>query len=198
MTSKGFKIYFIVYVMVVLFVVGCGPAVNTTVKLGRDNYVSKINAADYKVFQGKKILFHSILDKSTNTSNLSYYNPEKTIGYDLYYKSHGEGMAQPVVSFFWYALKKGFDHAGIVIEESSPIYDAELTMEFQSVTDREIIFDVYFTRMGKLIYKKTYSVKNLDAPTEDYSILEQRQYDMIDAIVKTILDDPDFKIMLGK
>jgi hypothetical protein len=197
MTSRRFKYYFIAYLMILFFVVGCGPVVNTTVKLGRDNYVSKINSEDYKAFQGKKILFHSIIDKSTNTSNLSYYNPEKTLGYDLYYKSPGEGMAQPVVSFFWYAIKKGFDHAGIIIDESSPIYDAELTMAFQSVTDREIIFDVYFTRMGKLIYKKTYSVKNLDVPTEDFSILEQRQYGMIDSIVKTLLDDPDFKKMLS-
>lgn len=197
MKSRGFKFYFIALVVIAFFVIGCGPVVNTTVKLGRDNYVSKIKAEDYKDFQGKNILFHSIIDKSTNTSNLSYYNPEKTIGYDLFYKSPGVGMAQPVVSFFWYALKKGFDHAGIIIEESAAIYDAELTIVFQSVTDRKIIFDVLFTRMGKLIYKKTYSVKDPDAPIEDISILEQRQYGMIDAMVKTILDDPDFKKMLS-
>ena len=102
-------------------------------------------------------------------------------------------MSQPVVSFFWYALKKGFDHAGIIIEESSPIYDAELIMTFRSVTDREIIFDVLFTQMGRKLYTKTYSVKSPNVPTEDVSVLEQNAYGMIDSMVKTILDDPDFK-----
>ncbi len=196
MTLRRFPIYFAACVLIAIFVLGCGPVVSTTVKIGRDNYMPKVKADDYKALHGKKILFHSILDKSANTSNLSYYNSEKTIGYDLYYRSPGEGMAQPVVSFFWYALKKGFDHAGIIILESSPVYDAELTMSFQSVTDREIMFDVLFTRGGKLIYTKTYSVNSSGVQTEDVSVLEQRQYDMLDAIVKTVLDDPDFSKML--
>lgn len=197
MKLKGIKVYFIAYFLIVFFIIGCGPVVNTTVMLGRDNYVSKIKPEDYKVLQGKRILFHSIIDQSTNTSNLAYYNPEKTIGYKLYYKAPGEGMSQPVVSFFWYALKKGFDHTGIIIEESSPIYDAELIMTFRSVTDREIIFDVLFTQMGRKLYTKTYSVKSPNIPTEDVSVLEQNAYDMIDSIVKTILDDPDFKKMFS-
>lgn len=197
MTLKSFRVNFIAIVLIVFFIVGCGPVVTTTVTLNRDKYSSTLNPKDYEAVQGKRILFHSIKDKSTNTSNLSYYNPEKTIGYSLYYKSPERSMAQPVVSFFWYALKKGFDHAGIIIEESSPIYDAELTMTFRSVTDREINFDVIFTRMGKLIYEKNYSVKSPDVKTEDVSVLEQRAYGMIDSMVKAILDDPDFKKMFS-
>lgn len=107
-------------------------------------------------------------------------------------------MPQPVVSFFWYALKKGFEHAGIIIEDSSTVYDAQLTMIFRSVTDREINFDVIFSRMGQLIYEKNYSVKTPDGQITDKSILEQRAYSMIDSMVKIILDDPDFNKMFLK
>jgi hypothetical protein len=198
MKLKWFKIYFIAYAIIITFIVGCGPIANQIVMLSRDNYVSKINPDDYKVFQGKRILFHSIIDKSTNTSNLAYYNPERTVGYGLYYKSPGDGWAQPVVSFFWYALKKGFDHAGIIMEESSPIYDAELTITFRSVTDREINFDVIFTKTGKLYYQKNYSVKSPDVQTINNAVLEERAYGMLDSMVKAILDDPDFKNMFFK
>jgi hypothetical protein len=58
---------------------GCGPVVNTTVTLNREQYVSKIKAEDYKVFQEKKILFHSIIDKSKNTSNLQTNDFRKMI-----------------------------------------------------------------------------------------------------------------------
>jgi hypothetical protein len=193
MKLKWVKLYSIAYALIIIFIAGCGPMANQVVMLSRDNYVSKINPDDYKVFQGKRILFHTIIDKSTNTSNLAYYNPERTVGYGLYYKSPGDGWAQPVVSFFWYALKKGFDHVGIIMEESSPIYDAELTITFRSVTDREINFDVVFTKMGKLYYEKNYSVKNTEVGTTDNTALEKRAYGMLDSMVKTILDDPDFK-----
>lgn len=198
MTSKGFKVYCIANVLIIIFMIGCAPTANTIVQLGREKYVSQINPEDYKMVRGKKILFSSIMDKSTNTVNLGYFNPERTVGYQLFYGLPDIGMPQPVVSFFWYALKKGFDHAGIIIEESSPIYDAELTMTFRSVTDREINFDVVFTRMGGLFYQKNYSVKTPDVRTTDKTVLERRAYGMIDSMVKTILDDPDFNKMFLK
>ena len=196
MKRTGYKTCFIVYAMLMIFIVGCGPMTSTIVTLSRDNYVPQLNANDYKQFHGKHILFHSIKDQSANTSNLAFYNPERTIGYSLFYKRPNEGMAQPVVSFFWYALKKGFDHIGIIIEESSPIYDAEMIMTLRSVTDREITFHVLFTKLGKKFYEKTYSVKAPDVRTDDAAVLEKHAYGMIDAMVKAIADDPDFKRML--
>jgi len=193
MKHQKIKINLIASFLIALFLVGCGPMVNTTVILNRDKYTPKLNPNDYKALSGKRILFHSIVDKSTNTTNLSYYNPEKTLGYSLYYKNPGNSMAQPVVSFFWYALQKGFERAGIVITPGDPIYDAEMTMTFRSVTDREVVYDVVFTKMGKLLYEKTYTVKTPSISTDDVTALENRAYDMIDAMVKTILDDPDFK-----
>lgn len=196
MKRTGCRVSFIVCALLVIFIVGCAPMTNTIVTLGRDNYVPQLNPNDYKQFHDKQILFHSIKDQSANTSNLAFYNPERTVGYSLYYKRPNEGMAQPVVSFFWYALKKGFDHIGIIIEESSPIYDAEMNMTFRSVTDREIKFHVLFTKLGKKFYEKTYSVKTPDVRTDDAAVLEKQAYGMIDAMVKAIVDDPDFKRML--
>jgi len=127
---------------------------------------------------------------------LAYYSPDRAVGYQLFYTSSST-INQPVVSFFWYALQKGFERAGIVITPGDPIYDAEMTIILRSVSDREIDFDVLCTKMGKRLYKHTYSVKSHGAPTNDVAVLEKRAYEMIDAMVKTILDDPDFKKILS-
>jgi hypothetical protein len=198
MTLKGSRFYFTAYVLIIIFMVGCATTANSIVQLSREKYVSQVNPKDYKMFRGRRILFSSIIDKSTNTSNLAYYNPERTIGYQLYYTLPLQGMPQPVVSFFWYALQKGFDHAGIIIEESAPFVDIELTMILRSVTDKEINFDVFFTRMGRLIYEKNYLVKTPYVQTTNNFVLEQRAYGMIDSMIKTILDDPNFKKMFLK
>jgi hypothetical protein len=195
---KRSKVYLTIYTIIIISIVGCLPMADKNIQLGREKYVSQMSPENYKMVRGKRILFSSIEDKSGNTHNLRYFNPERTVVYQLSYKAPGEGMAQPVVSFFWYALKKGFDQAGIIIEESSPIYDAQLTMTFRSVTDREINFDVIFTRLGGLIYEKNYSVRTPNRQIADKSILEQRAYSMIDSMVKTILDDPDFNKMFLK
>ena len=198
MISKWFKVYFTVYFLIIIVMVGCVPYANTFVQLGREKYVSQVNPEDYKMVRGKRILFNSMEDKSTNTHNLGYFNPERTVAYHLYYGLPDQGMPQPVVSFFWYALKKGFEHAGIIIEESSAIYDAELTIIFRSITDREINFNVIFSRVGVLFYQKNYSVITPEVQTTDKSVLEQHAYSMIDNMVKVILDDPDFNKMFLK
>lgn len=198
MTLKGFRFYSTAFVLIIIFMVGCASTSSSIVQLSREKYVSQVNPKDYRMYRGKRIVFSSIIDKSTNTSNLAYYNPDKTIGYQLYYTLPQQGMPQPVVSFFWYALQKGFDHAGIIIEESAPFVDIELTMVFRSVTDREINFDVIFTRASKLIYEKNYLVKTPSVQTTKNSVLEQRAYGMIDSMIKTILDDPNFKKMFLK
>jgi hypothetical protein len=196
MQRTNYKVCFIVCSVLMLFIIGCGPMTSTTVTLARDKYIPQLNPDDYKHFHGKQIIFHSINDQSANTSNLAFYNPEKTIGYSLYYKQPNEGMAQPVVSFFWYALKKGFDHIGIIIADASPTFDAEMFMTFRSVTDREIKFHILFTKLGRKFYEKTYTVTASDVRTDDIAVLEKRAYGIIDAMVKTIADDPDFKRML--
>ena len=101
-------------------------------------------------------------------------------------------MQQPVVSYFWYALKKGFECAGIRIF-SYGLYDAELSLIFKSLTDEEIKFTMIVTKIGKLIYQHDYVIKMPEAQSKDHAVLEQRAYGMLDSIVRTILDDPDFQ-----
>ena len=112
-----------------LIICGCGPYATNIVDLNRDKYVCKINPAQFNNFQGKRILLSTIIDESKNTTNLGYYNPDKTIGYRLSYSE--SSVQQPVVSYFWYALKKGFECAGIRIF-SYGLYDAELSLIFKS------------------------------------------------------------------
>jgi len=173
-----------------LIICGCGPYATNIVDLNRDKYVCKINPAQFNNFQGKRFLLSTIIDESKNTTNLGYYNPDKTIGYRLSYSE--SSVQQPVVSYFWYALKKGFECAGIRIF-SYGLYDAELSLIFKSLTDEEIKFTMIVTKIGKLIYQHDYVIKMAEAQSKDHAVLEQRAYGMLDSIVRTILDDPDFQ-----
>lgn len=194
MTPKRFKCCLAAWVMIMISLAACGPLmVNTVVPLSRESYVPQINPEDYKLMRGKRVLFHGITDQSRNTSNFAYYNPGRTVGYELYYTLPNEGMPQPLISFFWYALKKGFEQAGIIIEDTSPIYDVELLLVFRSLTDREIQFDAQVRRAEKPVYEKSYAVKSPEVATADSAVLEKRAYGMMDAMVKTILGDPDFQ-----
>ena len=195
MRLKRFKVYFAAYVLIIIFIVGCAPMANTVVELNRERYSPNINLENYKFYSGKTILFSSIIDKS-GTPNLAYYNPDKTVGYWFFYTS-SSSMNQPVISFFWYALQKGFEKAGLNIVTAGPVYDAELTIIFTSLTDKEIQFDTLGTKMGTLLYKKHCIVSTPDVQTTDTTVLEKRAYDMIDSMVKTILDDPNFKKMFS-
>jgi len=174
-----------------LIICGCGPYTNNIVDLNRDRYVCKIDPAQFNNFQGKRILLSTIIDESKNTSNMGYYNPEKMIGYRLY--SGENTLQQPVVTYFWYSLKKGFECAGIRIEEHGLVYDAELSLIFKSLTDEEIKFTMLLTKAGKIMYQQDYVVKMPEAQSKDHAVLEQRAYGMLDSIVKTILNDPDFQ-----
>ncbi len=157
MKNLSFRIFFLaVFLAATLY--GCGPLTSTTVTLNREVYFSQIQPAEFACLKGKRILLGTITDQSSNTTNLNYFNPEKTVGYRLYYTSPQNSMAQPVVSFLWYTLKKGFEQAGVVVVEDGPLYDAEVYMTLQSVTDEEIRFNALVTMKGAELYKKDYAV----------------------------------------
>lgn len=178
--------------LTVLVVAGCAPYARMVVPLNRDKYVCKNDAGKFTLFQGKRILLTTITDESRNTSGLAYYNPEGTVGYQLFYSSQHE-MQQPVVSYFWYALKKGFECVGVQIQEYGTIFDAELSLTFLSLTDEEIQFRVLLIRKEVLTLQKEYAVTMPRVATVDKNLLEDRAYRMLDAIVATILNDPDFQ-----
>jgi hypothetical protein len=220
MTEKKFGgVAFIISLYVISCILwGCAPATSVVkvIDLNRERYVCKIDPAQFSDYKGKQFLLSSIEDMSKNTDNLYYYNPQRTIGYKLNYDYHS--MQQPVVSFFWYALKKGFECTGLKIEESGPGFDGELYLTFNSLTDEEIQFHADFRKglegsmsknyvvttpkvdIGEIRAQKQF-VLNPDpekpAPSpisEDTAKrLELRAYGMLDSIVTTILNDPDFK-----
>ena len=194
MLLKSHKITYILFLSIVSSVlIGCGgPLVSTMVDLSRERYVCKIDPSKFSAYQGKRILLSTIVDESKNTSNLHYYNPQQTISYNLFYSS--KSMQQPVVSYYWYALQKAFVCAGIRIRENGPSYDydAELSLVFKSLTDEEIQFDAELIKKRSLFSSKRYVVRMPKVETNRVDILEQRAYGMLDSIVATILNDPDF------
>lgn len=175
-----------------LMMSGCAPYARTVVPLYRDSYICRNDPGQFRMFQGRRILLTTIRDESKNTSNLAYYSPEGTVGYQLYYSSE-HSIQQPVVSYFWYALKKGFECVGVRIEEHGPTYDAELSLTFLSLTDEEVQFRALLMRNGVLTLQKEYSVTMPKLPGTDKGLLEDRAYRMLDAIVDTILGDPGFQ-----
>lgn len=175
-----------------LVMTGCAPYARLVVPLNRESYVCRNDPGQFALFQGKRILLTTIRDESKNTSNLAYYNPDGTVGYQLFYSSD-HSIQQPVVSYFWYALKKGFECAGVRIEEYGPIYDAELSLTFLSLTDEEIQFRALLIREGALALRKEYAVTAPKVPAIKRDLLEDRSYRMLDAIVATILNDPEFR-----
>lgn len=190
MKKLSTRIFFIaVFLAAALY--GCGPLTSTTVTLNREVYFSQIQPEEFASLKGKRILLGSIMDQSSNTTNLNYFNPEKTVGYRLYYSSPQNSMAQPVVSFLWYTLKKGFQQAGIVVVEDGPLYDAEVYLTLQSVTDEEIRFNALVTMKGAELYKKDYAVRAAGEKTTDEAVLERRAYAMFDDIVRVILKDAE-------
>lgn len=161
MTATKLKgIIFIICLFVISSTfLGCAPAssVVKVIELNRERYTCKIDLAQFSDYKGKRILLSSIEDKSKNTTNLYYYNPQQTIGYSLYYSS--SSMQQPVVSHYWYALQKAFECAGLKIEEYGPAYDAELSLTFDSLTDEEIMFGANLIKSHKMPYSKNYAVR---------------------------------------
>ena len=176
----------------ILTMIGCGPFTNTVVQLKRDRYICAIDPNQFIQFQGKRILLSSITDESKNTTNLAYYNPERTVGYQLFYSKEHE-MQQPVVSYFWYALQKAFECAGIKIEEHGKNYDVELSLIINSLTDEEMKFRVLLIKKGTLAHQRDYVVTTPKVQTKTLAVLEKRAYGMLDSIVLTILNDPDFQ-----
>lgn len=178
--------------LAVLMMSGCAPYSRVVVPLNRDSYICQNDPGQFSRFQGRRILLTTIRDESKNTSNLAYYSPDGTVGYQLFY-SNEHTIQQPIPSYFWYALKKGFECVGVRIEEYGPIYDAELSLTFLSLTDEEIQFRALLNRQGELLLQKDYAVTVPRLPGIDKGLLEARAYRMLDGIVATILGDPDFQ-----
>ena len=192
MKLKIIMIIFIIYLFVIsAFLCGCTPVtVDNVIDLNRERYVSKIDPLKFEQYHGKRILLSSIQDQSDN-NNFYYYNPQRTIGYKLNYSD--SSMQQPIASYYWYALKKAFQSAGIKVVEHSPYYDAELTLILHSLTDEEIQFEIDLIKSDKLTYNKYYVVRLPTVESSNAEMLEKRAYAMLDSIVTTILNDPDFQ-----
>ena len=189
------KLAQIVFCLALLcLIVSCGPVVSQTVELNRERYVCKIDPTKYQTIKQKTILLSSIADESKNTTNFTYYNPGKTINYDLNYSS--TSMSQPLASYFWYALQKGFECAGIKIEEGGPVYDGALTITIMSLTDQEIKFRIIMSAKGNALYGNDYTIVTATTASTDPKILEDRAYRMLDSMVDKILGDSGIQKLL--
>ena len=173
------------------FLFGCGPVASTVVQLNRENYIPKIDAAPSEKWKGKRLYLTRVVNGAANTSTFAYYNRQGSVGYALYY-SH-RSMPQPVESFFWYMLQKGFEQAGVGIDEHGRVYDAELSIVLQSLTDEEVRFAACLAKAGKSEIQKRLVVTIPPNPTKAPHVLEERAYRMVDGMVAAILSDPDFQ-----
>lgn len=162
------------------------------VSVSRDKYMPLLQSTMFPEYKGQIIIFDSIEIDAPEVTNFYYLNEDKTVGYTLFYTSNG--IQQPVVSFFWYALQKAFETIGIQVKESGLVKNAvRLNLKIMSLTDQKAIFKVSLLRNGYLIMQKDITVIKKFPPTKDISELSKRAYEYIDYIAASILSDPDFK-----
>ncbi len=162
------------------------------VPVSRDQYQPLLEPSKFAEYRGQIIIFDSIDIDARDVTNFYYLNDDKTVGYTLFYTS--DGIQQPVVSFFWYALQKSFINIGIDIKEGGIIKNAaRLNLKIIALTDQEAKFILSLLRNGLLLMQKEIIVSKKFPPTKEIPELKKRAYEFIDLIAETILSDPDFK-----
>jgi len=160
--------------------------------VSRDQYQPLLESSKFAEYRGQIIIFDSIDIDARDVTNFYYLNDDKTVGYTLFYTS--DGIQQPVVSFFWYALQKSFVNVGLDIREGGLIKNtARLNLKITALTDQEAKFILSLLRNGLLLMQKEIIVSKKFPPTKDVSELKKSAYEFIDLIAETILSDPDFK-----
>jgi len=184
-----------ILILSVLILFSCSfppPQGVMNIRVSRDQYQPLLESSKFAEYRGQIIIFDSIDIDARDVTNFYYLNEDKTVGYTLFYKS--DGIQQPVVSFFWYALQKTFENIGIDVRERGLIKNAaQLNLKIIALTDQEAKFIVSLLRNGYLIMQKEIIVSKKFPPTKDDSELKKRAYEFIDHIAATILSDPDIK-----
>lgn len=184
-----------IFILFTLIMFSCSfppPEGVINVRVSRDQYQPLLESSKFAEYRGQIIFFDSIDIAAPDVTNFYYLNEDKTVGYTLFYTS--DGIQQPVVSFFWYALQKVFENIGIDVRERGPIKNAaQLNLKIIALTDQEAKFIVSLSRNGLLLMQKEIIASKKFPPTKDDSELKKRAYEFIDLIAETILSDPDFK-----
>jgi hypothetical protein len=174
---------------------GCAaPRIIDVIDLSRDRYTCKMDPTQFSQYQGKRVLLAPIRNRSKNTTDLFYYNSERTVGYRSY--SSASADPQPVGVYFWYGLQKAFGCAGIRIEGNSTDSDAELALTLYSLTDEEVIFTADLIKEGKYTHSREYTVKM--PKMGRFELREQRAFGMLDAMVTAMLHDQKFEQVMLK
>lgn len=186
------KLSFILITFLLLSCVYPPPEGVLNVPVSRDKYTPLLKSSSFPEYNGQTIIFDSIEIEAPDVNNFFYLNEEKTIGYTLFYTSNG--IQQPVVSFFWYALQKSFESIGIIVKDSGLIKNAaRLNLKIMALTDQKAVLKVTLLRNGYLIMQKDITVFKKFTPTKDVPELTKYTFEFIDLMAGTILSDPDFK-----
>jgi hypothetical protein len=188
------SVLFLLLLMVFSMLISCSfppPAGVLNVPVSRDKYYPALQPAKYSEYKGQVIIFDSMEIVAPGVENFYYLNADKTVGYTLFYKS--DGIQQPVVSFFWYALQKSFEHVGILVKDGIIKNANQLHIKILWLSDQKAIFNVSLLRNGYLLYQKDIGVFKPFPSTKDVAELQKRSFEYIDSIAETILNDPDFK-----
>lgn len=185
---------FVLFLAIISLLVSCSfppPAGVLNVPVSRDKYYPALQPAKYSEYKGQVVIFDSLEIAAPGVENFYYLNADKTVGYTLFYTS--EGIQQPVVSFFWYALQKSFEHVGIVVKDGIIKNANQLHIKILWLSDQKAIFNVSLLRNGYLLYQKDIGVFKPFPASKDIAELQKRSFEYIDSIAGTILNDPDFK-----
>lgn len=190
---KRIKIFFVLLTSMILFscYVMLPPDNVMNVSLYRDHYNPRLEPSKYSDYKGQLVSFDSIEIDAPDVENFYFLSENKTIGYTMFYKSNG--MQQPVVSFFWYALQKSFEKVGMVVETGLLINKPQIHIKILYLTDQKAKLQVTLLRNNYLIMQKEMTLDHKFSETKNGSELSAKAYEFIDLIAASILSDSDFK-----
>jgi len=145
-----------------------------------------------KFYKNKPIDLMWVINRANETSFFYYYNPEGTVFYE----------APPTMErYFTTAFERALMSLGMKVSPpSQPATGAPgLQLTIVAMNDSRFVFQAQLFAKKSIAFTKTYKVEGPPKPGEapdgkpDINALRQRSYEMTNKVIKTVLDDPEFK-----
>lgn len=187
------KRLFVILILISLGFFNCSQAlINSAtslvhIKLSYERYNPRLQTDKYSAFNNKSIFLSSFSNNAKNTTVFYYFSPDYKIKYGEYALS----------SYYWYCFAKAFNSIGITTyKDTAPSNIPEFTFEFDYLTDQKMRYRVKVSKRYNVVYQRQFIIKMPAPDSTGKAYLEDRAYQMVDAIIINILNDQNFAASL--
>lgn len=181
--------------LTLLLIIGCFFAIalsgcrRPNVVLSPYEYQPSI-AAQLKYYKNKPIDLMWVVNRANDTSTFYYYNPEGTVFYE----------APPTMErYFTTIFEKDLMSLGLKVSPPSKSATGapSLQLTIVSMNDSRFVFQAQLYAKSNIAFTKVYTITGPPKPEAgsktDIDALRKRSYEMTNQVMRTILDDPEFK-----